>query len=142
MTIYLKELKNGELISAQNGYNGVTGLADSPELCLANGFFAADELEYARYLVGQMTYANPIFIDLTTTPKYIADKKSSQIENLTEQYITDKCERMVSLVAIFINSIATATSLDDIKAKANSFKTKLTALQSDYTTKCEEVENA
>ena len=141
MTVYLKE-ENGKLIPAYNGYNGVTGLADNPELCLANGFFAADESEYSMYLAGQMSYANQIFTDITSTPEYIADQKASQLEILTGQYTNDKCERMVSWVSSFINGISTATSLDDIKSKANTFKTKLAALQSDYTTKCAEVENA
>ena len=51
MTVYAK-IENNKLITAYNGYNGVIGLADSPELCLVNGFTAYTEEQISGYFAG------------------------------------------------------------------------------------------
>ena len=50
MTVYAK-IENNKLITASNNL-GITGLADSAELCLANGFSAYTEEEISGYYGG------------------------------------------------------------------------------------------
>ena len=96
---------------------------------------------YEETFLTQSEYGQ--YIDtIANTPEYIAKQKQNKIETLTGQYSIDKCERMISWVATFINSLETVTSLDEVKVKAAAFSTKLTALQNTYTTNCQEVENA
>ena len=75
MTVYAK-IENGQLISAYNGYNGVTGLADSVELCLANGFTAYTEKEVSGYFAGTHQIVNGILTDISNTTEYIAEQKA------------------------------------------------------------------
>ena len=69
MTVYGK-IENNKLITAYNGYNGITGLADSPELCLANGFTAYTEEQISGYFAGTHQIVNGILTDITQTPEY------------------------------------------------------------------------
>lgn len=75
MTVYAK-IEDNKLITAYNGYNGVTGLADSPELCLANGFTAYTEEEVSGYYAGTHQIIDGVLTDITTTAEYIAEQKA------------------------------------------------------------------
>ena len=75
MTVYAK-IENNKLITAYNGYNGITGLADSPELCLANGFTAYTEEEIGGYFAGTHQIVNGILTDISNTTEYIAEQKA------------------------------------------------------------------
>lgn len=127
MTVYLKD-ENGFLISAQNGYNGVIGLADSPELCLANGFFAADETEYARYLAGQMTYANQVFTDITSTPEYIAEQESKTKEAQRVELLTQINELEKSQTRA-IREVALGKSVDFAMGKLQTIDEQISKLR-------------
>src|SRR5574344_275906 len=75
MTVYAK-IENNKLITAYNGYNGITGLANSPELCLANGFTAYTEEEIGGYFGGSYKIINGILKNVSETPEYIAEQKA------------------------------------------------------------------
>ena len=75
MTVYAK-IEDDKLITAYNGYNGITGLADSPELCLANGFTAYTEEEISGYFAGTHQIVNGILTDISNTTEYIAEQKA------------------------------------------------------------------
>jgi len=71
MTVYAK-IENGQLITACNGYNGIIGMADSPELCIVNGFNAFDEELISKYFAGQAEIQNDTLVDITDTDDYKA----------------------------------------------------------------------
>ena len=75
MTTYAK-IENNKLITAYNGHNNITGLADSPELCLANGFNAYTEEEVSGYYAGTHQIVNGILTDISNTTEYIAEQKA------------------------------------------------------------------
>ena len=84
---------------------------------------------------------NGEWVDISITEEYKAEQKSLKIEALTEKYSRDKSERMVSWVTTFVNGLTSATTIDEVKSKANAFKSKLVTLQNEYLTNCQEVEN-
>lgn len=143
---YIVKLLTDRFIWTEN--NGVFTLIEDPQARL---FVLEFTVEEALEITGDVeiipSCPSPLYSwDEATKawaidPNKVADKKAKQIETLTGQYATDKSERMISWISTFINGISTATSLDDIKAKANAFKTKLATLQTDYANKCTEVEN-
>ena len=73
MTVYGK-IENNKLVTAYNGYNGVIGLADSVELCLANGFTAYTEEEISGYFTGTYKVIDGVLTNITSTPEYIAEQ--------------------------------------------------------------------
>ena len=75
MTVYAK-IENNKLITAYNGYNGITGLVDSVELCLNNGFTAYTEEEISGYFGGTRQIVNGILTDISNTTEYIAEQKA------------------------------------------------------------------
>src|SRR5574344_641221 len=75
MTVYAK-IENNKLVTAYNGYNGITGLADSPDLCLANGFTAYTEEEISGYYAGTHKIIDGVLTNITSTPEYIAEQKA------------------------------------------------------------------
>ena len=77
MTVYAK-IENNKLITAYNGYNGITGLADSPELCLASGFTAYTEEEISGYFAGTHRIVDGVLIDISQTPEYIAEQAAKR----------------------------------------------------------------
>lgn len=79
MTVYAK-IENNKLICASNGYNGITGLADSPELCLANGFTAYTEEEVSGYFAGTHQIIDGVLTDITSTSEYKNRKRLIAIE--------------------------------------------------------------
>lgn len=84
MTVYAK-IENGKLITAYNGYNGIIGLADNPELCLANGFIAYTEDEISGYYGGSYSIIDGVLVDISATEEYIAEqelKEKTRIANL------------------------------------------------------------
>ena len=85
MTVYAK-IENGRLITAYNGYNGITGLADSAELCLDNGFIAYTEEEASGYYSGTHQIIDGVLINITNTPEYIAEQKSKSKQVIKEKY--------------------------------------------------------
>ena len=78
MTVYAK-IEDNKLITAYNGYNGITGLADSPELCLENGFTAYTEEEVSGYFAGTHKIIDSILTDITNTPQYISTQRKKEI---------------------------------------------------------------
>ena len=74
MTVYAK-IENNKLITASNNL-GITGLADSPELCKANGFTAYTEEEIGGYFAGTHQIVNGILTDISNTTEYIAEQKA------------------------------------------------------------------
>lgn len=82
MTVYAK-IENNKLITAYNGYNGITGLADSPELCLANGFTAYTEEEISGYYANTYQIIDGVLTDISNTPEYIQEYKQKQIKELS-----------------------------------------------------------
>ena len=89
MTVYGK-IENNKLITAYNGYNGVIGLADSPELCESNGFTAYTEEEISGYFGGTHQIINGILTDITQTPEYIDEQltkaKADNISKVINKY--------------------------------------------------------
>lgn len=84
MTVFYK-IENNKLITAYNGYNGVTGLADNPELCIANGFVEGTEEEIAGYFGGTHQIIDGVLIDISQTPEYMAEQaeiEATRIANL------------------------------------------------------------
>ena len=78
MTVYVK-IENGQLITARNGYNGIIGFAESPELCLANGFIGYDEELVAKYYSGMVIVENGGLVDITDSDEYKAKIAQDQI---------------------------------------------------------------
>jgi hypothetical protein len=74
MTVYAK-IEDNKLITAYNGYNGVIGMADSPELCLANGFTAYTEEEVSGYFTGTHIIIEGVLTDISNDPRYIEQQR-------------------------------------------------------------------
>lgn len=98
MTVYAK-IENNELITAYNGYNGVIGLADNPDLCLANGFSAFTEDEISGYFAGSYVIVNGKLQDVSSTDEYKIKQKAlkisflqSQLDDLDKKRIRAVCE--------------------------------------------------
>ena len=86
MTVYAK-IENNELITAYNGYNGITGLADSPELCIANGFKTYDETLVAKYYAKMAKIQDGQIIDITNTEGYKAKIAKEKETNFFNNFI-------------------------------------------------------
>lgn len=80
MTVYAK-IENDTLITAYNGYNGITGLADSPTLCLANGFSAYAEDEINGYFSGTYKIVDGVLTNIVSTSEYIAKQKKQSVQD-------------------------------------------------------------
>jgi len=91
MTVYAK-IENDKLITAHNGYNGIIGLADSSELCLANGFTAYTEEEVSGYYAGTYQIIDGVLTDITNTAEYKNKVKKEKKKNIQDRYknIMDK----------------------------------------------------
>lgn len=85
MTVYAK-IENNNLITAYNGYNGIIGLADSVELCLANGFTAYTEDEVSGYFSGTHKIIDGVLIDISQTSDYKSKQKSKAKKQIQEKY--------------------------------------------------------
>ena len=87
MTVYAK-IENNKLITASNNL-GVTGLADSPELCLANGFVAYDDDLISKYFSGQAEIQNDNLVDISDSDEYkakvLAEQNAFKKADLTAQ---------------------------------------------------------
>lgn len=79
--------------------------------------------------------------EIVENPDYIQSQKDAQLKAVTHEYIQNKDELLPIWTQSFINGLATATSMDDIKAKVTAFKNKSSALLTDYITKTEEINN-
>lgn len=88
MTVYAK-IENNELVCASNNL-GITGLADSSELCEANGFTAYTEEEVSGYYVGTHQIIDGVLTDITGTTEYIVEQlnktKQQTYYNITSKY--------------------------------------------------------
>lgn len=84
MTVYAK-IENGKLITAYNGYNGITGFADNIEVMIANGFQSYTEEEIAGYYAGIYKIINGILTDISNTNEY-----KNQYKNEMKKIIKDK----------------------------------------------------
>jgi len=73
MAVFYK-IENNKLITAHNGYNGITGLADSPELCLANGFIAGTEEQVSGYFAGTHNIVDGVLIDMAQNADWVAEQ--------------------------------------------------------------------
>lgn len=151
MTVYAK-IENGQLITAYNGYNGIVGMADSPELCLANGFITYEDELVSKYYAEMAIIQNNQLIDITNTDEYkakiAAEKEKYFYDNFIE--ISIGCLRKVpkgyssiveamnsALNVVYINESLPAgvwtiypkpdfATVDNIETylEANSFKNK------------------
>lgn len=81
MTVYAK-IENNELVTAKNGYNGITGLADNLELCLKNGFTPFTEEEVSGYFFGSHKIIDGVLTDIRNTEEY----KSKQTEDRKREF--------------------------------------------------------
>ena len=84
MTVYAK-IENNKLICASNNL-GITGLADSPELCLANGFTAYTEEQVSGYYAGSHQIIDGVLTPITNTDEYIAEQKAEARKTLALEY--------------------------------------------------------
>ena len=87
MTVYAK-IENNKLITAYNGYNGITGLADSPELCLANGFIAYTEEQVSGYYAGTHQIIDEVLVDISDTDEYKAEQAEKEAERIARLTMT------------------------------------------------------
>lgn len=92
MTVYAK-IENNKLICASNNL-GITGLADSPELCEANGFTAYTEEEISGYFAGNYEIIDGVLTDISETPEYIAEQeaKAKAIQKIELQKQIDELD--------------------------------------------------
>lgn len=81
MAVYAK-IENGKLLTAYNGYNGIACLANSPEICLENGFIAYDEELVAKYHANMAIIQGNQVIDITDTDEYKIE--NAEIEKVTK----------------------------------------------------------
>lgn len=79
MTVFAK-IENNKLITAYNGYNGITGLADNIELCEDNGFTAYTEEQISGYYAGTYQIIDGVLTDISNTPKYLAEQFQNAIQ--------------------------------------------------------------
>lgn len=98
MTVYAK-IEDNKLVTAYNGYNRITGLADSPELCLANGFTAYEEDENGstlvdKYFGGSYQIIDGVLTDISQTPEYIAERLE-KAKNSTYYKIISKYDQAI-----------------------------------------------
>src|SRR5574344_292518 len=98
MTVYAK-IENNKLITAYNGYNGITGLADSPTLCEANGFKAYTEEEISGYYAGTYKIVDGVLTDITSTPEYIAEQLAKAKADKLQENITKRDARLIAGVS-------------------------------------------
>ena len=88
MTVYAK-IENNKLICASNNM-GITGLADSPELCLTNGFTAYTEEQISGYYAETYQIIDGVLTDITSTTEYIVEQlnktKQSTYYNIISKY--------------------------------------------------------
>jgi hypothetical protein len=85
MTVYAK-IENDKLITAYNGYKGITGLAANPELCLANGFTAYTEEEISGYFSNSHQIIDGVLTDIRETTDYINEQKDKSKKEIQEKY--------------------------------------------------------
>ena len=95
MTVYAK-IEDNELVTAYNGYNGITGLADSPELCKANGFTAYTEEEISGYFGGTHQIVNGILTDISNTTEYIAEQLAKAKADKLQENTTKRDARLIA----------------------------------------------
>lgn len=110
MITYAK-IENGQLITAYNGYNGITGFADNIDLMTANGFKPYEEDSSGlnlvdKYLAGMAIIQKNKLVDITDTDEYkakIAEQEketkiadlNNQIETIDKKRIRAMCEPSV-----------------------------------------------
>jgi len=84
---YNNNLQKYELIPAYNGYNGIVGLAESPELCLANGFTEYTTDEISGYNSGShIINAELQLEDISSNVDYITAQKNLRKSQLAKEY--------------------------------------------------------
>ena len=140
MTVYAK-IENNKLITAYNGYNGIIGLADSAELCEANGFTAYTEDEISGYYAGTYKIIDGALVDISTSQEYISTQKDLLLEGASDEYIAKKNELLPVWTQQFVNSLSGCLGAGDIRARVAEFKVKTSGLLNDYLTKTEEINN-
>ena len=133
MTVYAK-IEDNKLITAYNGYNGITGLADSPELCIENGFTAYTEEEVSGYFARTHQIIDGVLTNITNTVEYIAEqkkqKKNSAYKTYQQGLIQLKSEDELNQ---FLKSCGKITQ-SEYDNRLAIITTDLTALQSTYLT--------
>jgi len=128
MIVYAKEI-NGKLIPAQNGYDGITGLADSPELCIANGFLPFDAGDFAKLQVGMAAYSSGVITDISETATYINSQKAIRKSAIVSEY-KDLFKEL---------DITYSGKVSRGAATASAYTSARTALQLELVTKLSEV---
>ena len=97
MTVYAK-IENNKLITAYNGYNGITGLADSPELCVANGFTAYTEEQISGYnsTPKSCDIVNGILTDISDTDAYKSEQLAKAKADKLQENTTKRDARLIA----------------------------------------------
>jgi len=141
--IYLKDI-DGIPTTAPNDYYDEDGIFPNfnknTSKMVEKGYLPFDEMDYAQYIAGMKLFINGEFVN-NTDPEYLQGLKDQQLEAVTNEYIQNKDELLPIWTQSFINGLATATTMDDVKAKVTAFKNKANTLLADYTTKVEEINN-
>lgn len=120
MTVYAK-IENNKLITAYNGYNGITGLADNPQLCLTNGFTTYTEEEIAGYYAGYMELLSDgslkdLRMDETYIAKQLASIKSNKLLEINSKAKEYETNGVISFDGVDLdgNSVTVQIEVSDI----------------------------
>ena len=124
MTVYAK-IENNKLITVYNGYNGVTGIADSPTLCEANGFTAYTEEEISGYFAGTHKIIDGVLTDITGTPEYIAEQKAKENAIIKQDILKQLSE--IDAKTIRALREGNATYITKYEAQAQELREQLNA---------------
>lgn len=127
MTTYGK-IENNKLITASNNL-GITGLADSPELCKANGFTDYTEAEISGYFSGSHQIVDGVLTDITDTTDYKNKIKKEKKSSITSEYKEWFKELDITYTRLVTLGTKTITE----------YKTARASLQSELATKLTEV---
>lgn len=112
MTVYAK-IENNKLITAYNGYNGITGLADSPTLCEASGFTAYTEEEVSGYYAGTHQIIDGALEDISGSTEYINSKRLIAIEEELKKADSDYATVLSTPVVYPVNGLTYKPSYVD-----------------------------
>ena len=124
MIVYAK-IENNKLITAYNGYNGITGLTDSVELCLANGFTVYTEEQVSGYFAGTHQIIDGVLTDISNTPEYIAEQETKNNAIIKQDILKQLSE--IDAKSIRALRDGDTTYIAQYKAQAKDLREQLNA---------------